>query len=210
MCRLYNNGVNIYDSVCAYKMDPCMQIVSYHFYLEEQLVNKIKTAVFALIIVFFCALKVLIESCHCFFAVEWRLRAAVLLLFVMSLWSLWSDSEIAQKTRSAVIVPCLLLIVSLRPVLLFYLYFSFKHSAIIFLFYLNRNLSLRSSFMQAFMSPCPLNDVLFPHFLAASLSLSCDFSVLLKCTFRGRDHSLTVILMGNIQSFPTNMAASLT
>ncbi len=46
------------------------------------------------------------------------------------------------------------------------------------------------------MSPCPLKtpfDLLFPHFLPASLSLSCDFSVLLKCTFHGRDHSLTGI-----------------
>ncbi len=129
MCRLYNNGVNIYDSVCAYKMNPCMQIVSYHFYLEEKLVNN---SCFCTHNCVFCALKVLIESFHCFFAVEWRLRAAVLLLFVMSVWTLWFDSEIAQKTRSAVIVPCLLLIVSLRPVLLFYLYFSFTHSAIIF------------------------------------------------------------------------------
>ncbi len=35
MCRFYNNGINIYDGACAYKMDPCMQIVSHNLYIEE-------------------------------------------------------------------------------------------------------------------------------------------------------------------------------
>lgn len=86
----------------------------------------------------------------------------------------------------------------------FYLYFSFTHSAILFFFYLilNRSPFLRSSFMLAFMSPCPLKTPfgwLFPHFLPSSLSLSCAFS--LKCTFSEIALWLgfcSVILMGNI------------
>ncbi len=114
---------------------------------------------------FFCAPKVLIEYFHCFFAVESRLRAAVLLLFVMSVWLLCSDSEIAQKTRSAaVIVPCLLRIVSLRPVLLFYLYFSFKHS-VIFFYLISIAISLSVPLLCRPLCPVPSKD---PIWLALS------------------------------------------
>lgn len=83
-------------------------------------------------------------------------------------------------------VPCLLLIVSLWPVLLFICTFHL-HIQPFFFFYLNLNRGpfLRSSFMLAFMSPCPLKTpfgLLFPHFLPSSLSLS--YAESLKCTFQ--------------------------
>lgn len=134
-------------------------------------------------------------SFHSFSAVEWRFRAAVLLLFVMSASELspWSDFVICTKEKLCCYCPTS---PYSRPVACasFYLYFSFTHLNIIPPPPISVAISLSVALLcWLFMSVCPLKTPfawLFPHFLHC---LSCALSVLLKCTFHRRVRSLTEI-----------------